>query len=778
MIQITSPTSVAVLSAAGLDITVIALETMSEVQLYLGSQVLTSSNDDAFTYQLLAADIVTPAPVQALIARADSAPLIIVEDGEIVTEDGLIVTENVTVSDVEIVTEDGLIVTEDGLILTVRLGMSVNVSNIVYVVDTVNFDKFRASFSIDQLLAGRTATFTPDFLTGIEHYWFIDGVLFSETRIATNIFPVGVFKIQLVAIDGRGRVGIVTADIQFYPTTMEEQIPEFIENEVSLILEPSVLELATGIEGEIRLGGNIFLQGVVFGYFPSRFTLINATTYPNEAGYVKVSGSNNVYDAPIIGTQRIPRRQSWRVEMTIRSNGQPQSMLAGVLDNFNRFPHIELSNYPPSSTHFFKARDFNDATVVDITATPLRLVAVASDGVNLSFYRQLVPFGELVLVHAIAIPADVTDFRLYYNMLKVGTRILFAGNAFFDSNVPITTDKVTIVKSTQLQLVSQTASAFRVKSLNAGDYSFQATAIDAPVSDSTTVQVRAFFFRPKFGDCGQAVLFGQLVEMETNAIGGTIEATGGTPLPLAWIAPYQLGNFIVIYTVAGQSLSCNFNVVPELFVGGIEDGYYKCPLMQGEQIIFTSNAPDAFWECRDHNIITAEGEFYAPDDAKDEYFGYKEVVIRVTGYGQTKQFIVIIEPMFPTPFFGGAQPIKWVQSARGDYNQVRFEKQSQDADIKNLSVEPLFRWKVSYDGLFIANDDCIENRDSSYLKSAQRLDAFIKLVDTTNHRFSMIDYHTGIKYKSVRFEDADNDQVFYTTQQQRDYEFAWVKTLC
>lgn len=554
---------------------------------------------------------------------------------------------------------------------------------------------------------------------------------------------------------------------------------------MSIIANPTELDIAAGVEGILQVGGSILTPGQAQGFYPEEYTV---GSYISIAGttLTRAGGTGTSFDAnaQVVGTRQIPKVQPFAVQGGwITVGGINRHLLIGVIDNLGRITCGMPYNYPPEPEPRFNVLA-NGVQV--ITAKPCNaneIWMVSSDGNTLQVFWKTA--GIYRLQFSFAIPSDVTFYRFFFMLGWQNNNIYYCDTRIDDKVVPLNTSNVNLVID-PLALASSRIidiNNFGITGLVNGEGT--ATLTHPEVGDATVVplSISALYLKPKDGLCNTSVVQGDIVQFESNAgIGGTFEATGGTIISaLKWQAPDgedDIGAIDFTYTVGSVVATCRLNVVKRLSVTNVDtDGYYP-DLAQNEEVQFTSTCPGAIFSSPSHpGIVTPDGKLSAPTDADDCCFGEKVVVIQVVGCSQTYTFRVRIQPMYPTPLFCGPTPIKWLAGAR-DYLPNTLIHTGGTSQVKNRNASGIQLWTVTYENLIYIPESipCSCGAEAggckASLTTASRLDNFYNQVKM-NHRFSLVDYHTGLRYKDVRLTEFTPDHEIYRNQQRRTVRMRW-----
>lgn len=339
-----------------------------------------------------------------------------------------------------------------------------------------------------------------------------------------------------------------------------------------------------------------------------------------------------------------------------------------------------------------------------------------------------------------------------------------------------------------------------------GDYT---VCVDSELDDQICipVSVAPAYFRPRGFDCGGCTFTGTTVEFETNGgSGGVLTADGGVVVDsTTWIAPGTPGSYTLTYTINGAQLTCVINVVEQLRLLNVE-GDTITGLIPGEQFQLITNYPSypdegVEWENLDcPNIVSRSGLITVPLRPNDQCFGEVDCKIRcrLTGIpdlectnlteGEDQVYFdirIIVDPVFPTPKFGGPQPVKW-KPETPDFRVVvnEFEGGCDETYVRNLV--PIQKWTVRYAGLPYhlespcAPEPCcpepqgFTNGYNPDDQSAKILDDFWMLVGGQYRYFTVFDFRTGEAWRRVRFDGTmERDHINWNRTQSRELKLVW-----
>lgn len=555
-----------------------------------------------------------------------------------------------------------------------------------------------------------------------------------------------------------------------------------------IIVSPNPLRIATGVEGQLEVGGSILYAGRPVGVEIGE--LITQNLSLDVIQPFASATKNGAGHAEALGTVRVPAQQPvWIAGYYDTVKPFLQTTFIGLKDNLGRNYQLQaFSNAFDSGAWHYLVVD-QDIAIGGYTATPVGTgQAVYTDGRTIFWAKQL--SGVWSLLRSLPIPADVTDLRYtfgFFNNAALGSTMRGIHRRIDDVIIPINT----IVSQLNFPAPNPT---FTSRIVDVQHFGITATAVGETIAEisvpntitpvapvNVTVQAEALYIKPKNGDCGDIVIEGQVVEFESNGgIGGIFEASNGTVLPdLKWQAPFAEASVLFTYTIGMVTATCALRVVPKLSVQGVdEDGNYP-DLAQGDIVRFISTCEEAQWFSDPPNLVVRRGEqsgrFVAPTDATDDFFGAKDVKITVSGCGQQYSFNVHIQAMYPTPKFCGAIPAKWTLN-EPDYLPNRLQMTGGTTQVKNRNAEGILTWEVEYSLLpenvktFCTCDGSVEGVHqagcTNDLATAERLSKFYRQVTTVKY-FTLVDYHTDVLYRYVRLTQFQRSHTLFITEQAR-----------
>jgi len=554
-----------------------------------------------------------------------------------------------------------------------------------------------------------------------------------------------------------------------------------------ILVSPNPLRTATGVEGQLEIGGSAFFTGKPQGLDPSEFIFSNCSIVgtndlvKNAAG-VGIAFQNGHY--PI-------RQPLWIGGFLNDVQLYMQTIFIGFTDNHGQHYWIIAYSNNADAVGWHYSVIFQEINVLGGSVgidTPIRTgVAVYTDGQNIIFAKDL--SGVWSVIFSAPIPAGIEWLQMsvgFFDNAAIGTKLIFLTRRLDEVTLPLTTEITNFeftTPTTHFHSRVVDSGHFGITADAVGDIVGRVTVPDIPAIPAVLVQIHAdaLYLKPKDGACGDTVIHGTIVQFESNGgLGGAFEASGGTILSgLKWQAPYANGFVTFTYTIGLVTASCILEVQPPLSVAGVnEDGFYP-DLAQGEIVRFQATCERAQWFSDPPGLVVRGGEnagrFVAPHDELDEFFGEKTVIITVRGCNQEYTFKVHIQAMYPTPKFCGAIPIKWLQD-EPDFLPNRLVMTGGTSEVKNRNRKGINTWQITYDLLnekAPVNCTCVEGdiaihqpHCTNALATAERLSKFYRQVSMAKY-FTVIDYHTETQFKYVRLTQFTRGHNLYFTEQAR-----------
>lgn len=553
-------------------------------------------------------------------------------------------------------------------------------------------------------------------------------------------------------------------------------------------------------------------------------------TYNLSTGlWKKVSGSEAVNDAPALG-DRVYGQQPFAIRgnnMTFETPASPNRNVAtavGVRDSSTAcsshgcFFGWIVSKYCLSSSggtcsgqvgsRWYAQVVVDDTTVIGTYGVNYKEgFRLRSDGINMIW--DVYTSGDLVgspspgynrwvTVYSQPLPvSDGWDFHLNAAFTQNEWSYVTTYKGSYQGSIPLTWS------STGGTLTGTDNNARCFSAAVAGTYD---VCVDSDFDDPVCVSVVVsdLYLTPTDFGCNDCVFTNDIVNFTSNGgTAGVLTADGGTILgPLQWQAPGVPATVTLTYTLGIDSVNCILNVVDRPRILNV-DGDTITGMVPGESLQIVSNYtyPDLVWYNVDcPNIVTEGGLVTIPSRLFDNCFGAIDCYIQgrlVSIPGQTctnltngdAQLIinlrVIVDPVYPTPEFGGPKPLKW-KPETPDYRVKvnEFEGGCDETYLRNRV--PIRRWTIRYDGLPLTVDNpcdpqpcCdeeigfVDGFDNQY-NVAQRLDAFWDIVAGNAGYFTLKDYRDNTIWRRVRFEGTmERDHINWRTTQSRNFTLVW-----
>lgn len=530
-----------------------------------------------------------------------------------------------------------------------------------------------------------------------------------------------------------------------------------------LNVNPLSLDIAVGTENFITISGES--ESVLeerSGYDLDWFVW-NANAYLLNPALVNFTKLNDDINEIITSSFEIPKEQPFAI--TAQSAAWEAFVFNTQFGLRSNTGKLFVMNHGRNGSARAWSADFDGNTVIaPAAADQLETFRIVSDGVNMMYYRQS------GLMYQAPIPASVQWFKLHFLLNQSGIHFHNVNiyTAAIRELVNAATVNKTFVPSGNIETRVDALDTLYIKPLTAGSRNLIISHPTAPLTQSVLINATSLYIRPKVAGT-YYVQEQEIVEFESNAVGGIFTASGGVIVDstnLKWQAIEQ-GAVTITYEINGYTATFALEVIPKIELSGVEDGLYQIPLAQGESIQFNPNIEGQFSCINYPNVITASGFLVAPTDARDSHFGKKDLEIRFSAYGINYDFIVEILPMFPTPAYGGILPAKWLQ-LRPDFLPVSRKTVGGAKEARNENSNGVITWNISYNTLKSKACACgEETRDCQHRFDASRLDAFYRLVTTTDY-FSVVDYHTNELFKFVTIEEYGNDHDLFATGQTRE----------
>jgi hypothetical protein len=439
---------------------------------------------------------------------------------------------------------------------------------------------------------------------------------------------------------------------------------------------------------------------------------------------------------------------------------------------------------------------------------------VQSDGTTLSFRH--VQAGTTITDYSIALP-NTTTWRFKVGAAFINNQINFLQiwKGTYQGSIPLTWS------APDGGTLDTTGSTACFSSVTPGTYH---VCGDSDFDDPVCVEIDVAALNLTLADgtacdcievldedhCSSCFFTGDVIKFASNGgLDGTLTVTDDDNNPigtvinsLTWQAPGNPVHANIQYTLGEDVAECNLSILDRIRIYNIE-GDVLAGMVPGETLQIQSNYsyPFLVWEnvsCP--NIVTPDGVITIPSRLNDSCFGDLDCYIqgKLVGVpGETCPNItspnenitilirIIVDPVYPTPEFGGPRPIKW-KPETPDFRVIvnTMEGGCDETYIRNRV--PTYRWTIRYDGLSkdVNNpcdpipccDDTIgfpNGYDESY-QSSNRLDDFWNLVYGEAGYFTLKDYRTGEIWRKVRFESKmGRDHINWYTAHSRDITMIW-----
>lgn len=336
-----------------------------------------------------------------------------------------------------------------------------------------------------------------------------------------------------------------------------------------------------------------------------------------------------------------------------------------------------------------------------------------------------------------------------------------------------------------------------------GTYS---VCVDSEYDDPVCVDVVVddLYFVPVGFNCGECVFVNQIVEFDSNGgLDGVLTATAGTVIDaLTWQAPTTPQDVTLTYTIGGTSVNCLLHVIPEFQLLNVRNNEIR-GLLPGDtfQILTNYDSPEGtvVWQNLDcQSTVSPTGLVTIPPVTASSCFGAMDCYIRGTVTEVSDNIVnicpnitdgsiyidirIVVDPVYPTPEFGGPPYIKW-KPETPDYRVIVNEFEGGCAETYIRNKVPKQKWMVRYSGLAY-DDPCLPepccgeeqvvNGYDSTFKSATRLDEFWNLVMGQYGYFTLVEPRTNRVWRRVRFDAVmGRDHINWKHIQDRDLVLVW-----
>jgi hypothetical protein len=534
-----------------------------------------------------------------------------------------------------------------------------------------------------------------------------------------------------------------------------------------ILVNPAELRLATGVEQQLTVGGQVTRRGVGEGFKANWFPPYGGVDI-NEAGkYIQNnSGVTQIVTSHLLS---IPREQPF----TLKAYGDSMSAGSligwGVADQIGRAWMAYLYNNGAGVRYDIIMQDA--APIFGAVGANFDGFTIVSDGNAITIYRVVGNVNNYL--RTAYIPADVQFLNYRFHFNSAIKRISNIEGVVGQVTIQLTTANLsfTIDNATEIETRAIDLQHYGVRPLTNVNHLITLGYEGLP-NKLVPVIVEPLYLRPVDRPANSYVIFGEVIDFESNGgDAGLFTASAGIIISnLKWQAPTASGAVDFSYTVGSVIATTRLNVVPRLEVAGVANLFYR-NVLQGDTVqLFASVEGATFHSPNYPNLVHSDGTLIAPYDAEDEDFGSKTVQVDVTGGGQVYTFYVYIEPIFPTPMFCGASPEKWrMHVPKKLANKLTYDGGAREA--KNRNRLGVITWEMNYRELKV-EPDCVCVSDQSNfvcwekLQTSKRLDAFYDLVGEVK-KFTVIDHHTRQKFGGVVIEDYSDDHVLYATGQTR-----------
>jgi hypothetical protein len=538
---------------------------------------------------------------------------------------------------------------------------------------------------------------------------------------------------------------------------------------------------------------------------------------PNST-FKKISGTNGIYpdcypltDELIYGRQPFTYRFSNVFFVTPGGANNNHSSFITVLDDQDRSYTLEVFKYCNATpgncnSQWFMKVYVNGGSVLNKSVNQNENFAIVSDGITLKFQRESSQTWRNEFIMPLP---ETTSWRCGLAAAYVGNEMSYISLAkgTYQGSVPITWSAPlggSLAGTTNNQCF--TASVV-------GDYQ---VCIDSDFDEPLCVDVHAseLEFEPTDFDCGGCVFTNQIVEFTSNGgLTGILTVLDDDDNPvgtvidaLTWQAPGHVVHVTATYTLGDDFVECDLNVIPTFEVINIE-GDTILGMAPGETIKLETNyeymGGTVRWENLDcPNLVSPDGYLTIPKNYRNGCFGAVDCYIRVRPVifpggvtcdnfdpegitPVTLDFRVIVDPIFPTPEYGGPNWIKW-KPETPDFRVITKTMEGGCVETHIRNRVPTQRWTVSYQGIrYDSGHVCeipsccddplgfVDGVDPNS-KTAKMLDDFWMLVGGQYGFFTLVDPKTGYIWRRVRFEGTmERDHINWRTIQSRNFTLIW-----
>jgi hypothetical protein len=437
---------------------------------------------------------------------------------------------------------------------------------------------------------------------------------------------------------------------------------------------------------------------------------------------------------------------------------------------------------------------------------------VRSDGVSLIF--EHIQGGTFITDYVMTLP-DTDSWRFIAGAFFLNNQFSWLATwlGTYQGTVPITW---TTPLGGTLTGDSNTAKCFTANAPGA----YQVCAVtDFDTQICVPVTVDDLTLSIKDGNCGDCVFTGDTVKFESN--GGldgilSVKDDNGNPIgtvidSLTWQAPGVQIHANATYTLDGVYFrTCSFSVVPRFEILNVI-GDTITGLVPGDLFQLKTNYdfPDdagvprgtVVWENLDcDKLVSPSGLISIPQNYRNPCFGMTDCYIRarilrvpgaecpnLTEGGSHELFEDVrikINPVFPTPEFGGPMWTKW-KPETPDFRVIEKTMEGGCSETHIRNRVPVMRWTVSYanlpyqDILCPTTDCCDEpagfvNGFDPTFQTIKMIDDFWMLVGGESGYFTLVDPRTNEVWENVRFENKmQKDHINWHKTQNRTLSLIW-----
>ena len=491
----------------------------------------------------------------------------------------------------------------------------------------------------------------------------------------------------------------------------------------------------------------------------------------------------------------------------------------GVEDDQNRRYVIEFMKYCNNNTSSCNATSgsnwliniiINGSSVYVRTVNFNEIFYVRSDGVNLIF--EHVQAGVFITDYVIPLPGTATwKFIVGAGYTNNVINLVSTWKGTYQGTVPITW-------SAPLGgVLSGTATNQCFTSDTPGSYEI---CIDSDFDDPLCVDIEVsdLYINPEDLPCGRCVFVNEIVKFESNGgLAGTLNVYDTSQLPtlvsvgtiidaLTWQAPSFPVNVTAVYTLGTNQASCEIGVVEEFKIINVI-GDTITGLVPGDTFQLESNfisdgnqvvkRPVVWTNLDCQNLVSPSGLITIPKNYRSSCFGAIDCYIRGTvvdfpdancpnleNGSVFKDFRIIVDPVYPTPDFGGPNWEKW-KPETPDFRVISKTTEGGCSETHIRNRVPIMRWTVSYRNLTYEDiDPCVSSScddTAGYVggfdprfQTAKMLDDFWMLVAGEHKTFTLIDPRTKYVWRNVRFENkVDRDHINWRRTQSRTMSLIW-----